>query len=440
MAHELIRKILVELQRRFRIAGRGSVSRVEQELGLSAGYFKDQRRPERQRFDLKILLRALEALKVSPAEFFASVLGAADPLEIFKAEGATLRRKKTQLPRFLMAEAERQPDEAGEEADLDALDALRHDDPSAVVRQARLLIPTVPALQVPRLLGIYASAVRALGRSDEAIIVLTQALDRAAEQDNQAALGDLLLRAGYVFGERGQIEMACALAERATLVYARIGDLVGIGRTLLDQGMCFFYMDRPRDAAKAMKVALEYIEESADASATLLQMSKWSCLMNLCIIHRSLDELDLAERYARQARDPSYGLGQKRLLGKVVALEAAIARDAGRREEAERLYREAFEIFQPVDALDTALCGIELIRVQLRLSRTQDAYQTARAMMPLLEPLEKNRVASAALTELLRSALAGKGLTEALLRSVASGLQKAQKRSLQPHARPRKQN
>jgi tetratricopeptide (TPR) repeat protein len=162
--------------------------------------------------------------------------------------------------------------------------------------------------------------------------------------------------------------------------------------------------------------------------------------MNLCIIHRSLDELDLAERYARQARDPSYGLGQKRLLGKVVALEAAIARDAGRREEAERLYREAFEIFQPVDALDTALCGIELIRVQLRLSRTQDAYQTARAMMPLLEPLEKNRVASAALTELLRSALAGKGLTEALLRSVASGLQKAQKRSLQPHARPRKQN
>jgi tetratricopeptide (TPR) repeat protein len=424
MAQELIRKILVELQRRFRVAGRGSVTRVEQALGLSAGYFKDQRRPERQRFDLKILLRALNALKVSPAEFFASVLGSADPLEVFKSEGATLLRKKAQPPRILAAEAQRRPEEVGEEVDLDGLDALRHDDPSSAARQARTLVPVVPDAQVPGLLGVYASACRALGRSEEAIIVLTRALDRAAEQDNHAALGDLLLRAGYVFSERGQVEMACALAERSALIFARSGDLVGVGRSLLDQGMCFFHLGRARQAAQTMTVALGYLEdESGSAPQTLIQMNRWCCLMNLCIIHRSLDELDLAESYARQARKPCEGLGKK-LFGRVVALEAAIARDAGRSEVAERLYREAFEAFQSIDALDAALCGIELIRVQLRLSRTPDAYRTAKAMMPLLEPLEKNRVASAALTELLRSALAGRGLTEALLRSVASGLQK----------------
>lgn len=436
MAQELIRKILIELQRRFRVAGRGSVTRVEQELGLSAGYFKDQRRPERQRFDLKILLRALAALKVSPAEFFASVFGSADPLEIFKAEGNTLRRKKSQPPRLLVLESQRRPGNSGDDADLEALDGLRHDDPARVIREARALIGTVPDVQVPQLLGIYASACRAQGRSDEAIILLTRALDCAAEQGNQAALGDLLLRAGYIFAERGQCEMACALAERAALIFARSGDLVGIGRSMLDQGMCFFHMNRPREAAQTMSIALEYLEETGGStSETLLQMSRWSCMMNLCIIYRSLDELDLAESYARQAREPSRGLGQKRLLGRVVALEAAIARDAGRGEQAEALYREAFETFRSVDALDTALCGIELVRIQLRLNHTSDAYQTAKAMMPLLEPLEKNRVASAALTELLRSALTGRGLSEALLRSVATGLQKGQKKSGRHHRR-----
>ncbi len=430
MARETIRRILLELQRRFRVAGRGSVTRVEQELGLSAGYFKDQRRPERQRFDLRILLRALAALNVSPAEFFASVLGAADPLDVFKSEAAALQRRKTQLPRFLIRESERHLSPRPEqEADLDALEALRHDDPARTLREARSLIPVVPDVQVPRLLGIYASACRSLGRADEAILVLTRALDLAAERDYQASLGDLLLRAGYICSERGQTEMACALAERATLVFARIGDLVGIGRSLLDQGMCFFHLNRPRDAAELMIVALGYLEQDRGASPTMVQMSRWSCLVNLCLIHRSLDELSVAESYARQAREPAGILGQERLLGRVIVLEAAIARDAGRSEEAELLYREAFEIFRSIEPLDSALCGIELVRVQLRMKRNTEAYQTAKAMMPLLEPLEKNRVASAALAELLRSALAGQGLSEALLHSVAGGLQKAQRKT-----------
>ena len=438
MSEDPIRKVLAELQRRFRIAGRGSVTRVEKELGLSAGYFKDQRRPERQRFDLKILFRALDALKVNSSEFFASVLGPADPLTVFKVEGAALRRKKAQLPRILVLEAERHENigsesvrKSPETADLDSLDSLRYDNPGLVMRRARSLMPRVDDAQVPFLLGAYASACRVSGRSDEAVIVLTTALERAAELGDQAALADLLLRAGYIVAERGQQEMAFALAERATVVFARCGDLVGIGRSLIDQGMRLFHMGRQRRAAEATAMALQYLVEDGSAPASLIERNRWSCLMNLCLIHRSLGELDLAEGYARQARDYSGGLGKKQL-AKIVTLEAAIARDAGRLETAEHLYREAVEIFRPIAALDTALCSVEVVRIQLRLNRTAEAYKTAKAMMPLLEPLEKSHLASAALAQLLRCALTGHGLSEALLQSVAGGLQQEQETGRRP--------
>ena len=433
-SEEPIRKVLSELQRRFRIAGRGSVARVERDLGLSSGYFKDQRRPERRRFDLRILFRALEALDIDPAEFFSSVLGNADPLMVFLAEGAALRRRRKRIPRILALEAEREErgdvsrDEQSEE--LEALDRLRLDDPELVIRRARRMMPKIADSLVAPLLGVYASACRVAGKSNEAMAVLFRALVLAQEEADPEVVADLMLRAGYVTASRGQAEMALALAERSTLVSTRSGDRVGIGRALHDQGTWHYHLGHPRRALASMRSAVSYLEQGADSSPGRgAARSRFSCLMTLGVMHRGQGELDIAEDYLRQAREHPREVVGEQLYGKLVALQASIAREAGRYLRAEELYRESLEIFRPIAPYDTALCGLELARIQLRCGNTADAYVTAKGLMPLVEPLEKNPAASAALTELLRVALTGHGLTEALLQQVAIDLQEEQKQT-----------
>ncbi len=438
-SEELIRKVLLELQRRFRLAGRGTVGRVERQLKLGSGYFKDQRRPGRQRFDLKILFKALDALGVEPAEFFASVLGSTDPISSFKTEAAVLRRVKS-LPRILELEAERtrrggparRPLDREETAqDLGVLDGLRHENPGLVMRRTRALVEQVADSQVPQLLGVYASAARVAGHNEAAHMVLVRALDLAEEGQDYSTRGDLLLRAGDVLGARGEIETALALTERASLTFAKSGDLVGIGRSLVEQGVWLGSLDRPKKAQRVLTSALDYFPADAvgaDGEPDLLvQRSRFSCLMSLGLLHRRLGELETALGYLQQARQDSRGVGDK-LVGRLLVLQGSIARQAGRHPQAEDLFREAFEIFQPAAPLDTALCGVELARVQLQQSKTTEAYNTVSAMLPLLDPLEKNPAASAALGELVRSAVAGRrrsgqGLSQDLLRRVARGLE-----------------
>ncbi len=111
------------------------------------------------------------------------------------------------------------------------------------------------------------------------------------------------------------------------------------------------------------------------------------------------------------------------LVGRLLVLQASIERQAGNYPRAEELFRQAFQLFPPTDSLDAALCGGELARVLLQQSKSSEAYDTAKAMLPLIEPLEKNPVASAALAELFRCALAGQGMSLELLRRVARGLE-----------------
>ncbi len=450
-SEELIRKVLAELQRRFRLAGRGTVGRVERQLGLGAGYFKDQRRPGRQRFDLKILFKALDALGVEPAEFFASILGSADPVDAFKAEAAVLRRVKSE-PRILALEhqrarrggpSRRQLDLEETVSELEVLDGLRYQDPGLAMRRTRPLVEQVADSQVPLVLGVYASASREAGHHDEAQVVLARALDLAEELHDYEVRGDLLLRAGDVMAARGEVEIAYALAERASLTFAKSGNLAGIGRSLVDQGIWLGFLDRPRKALRALRAARSYFPadtpDSDEEPAPLIQRSRFLCLLSLGLLHRRQGDLEAARRILEEAGRETRGVN-KGLVGRLLELQASIARQAGRHPEAESLWRQAFEVFQPIDPLDAALCGVELARLQLHQAKAVEADGTVQALLPLLEPLETNPVASDALAELVRSALtgprqagprqagprqAGQGLSPALLQRVAQKLEAA---------------
>lgn len=418
-----IQKLQDELQRRFRVAGRGSVTRVQEALQLGGGYFRDLRRPERQRLDLRVLLGALEVLRVDTAEFFASVFGPSDVVGSFLADAAEMSRKMRRPPQILrqlekrLASPPASCTRLASEA-LEELDNLRRDDPKQAMRACRQAVAKAEAPQIPRLLGSYASACRVAGRLSEAQVVMAEALKMADERTNPRGRAELIQRAAYILADQGHHEQALRLVDAATLIYARSGDTVGIGQTLLDLGTFNGALERFEDAFNYFQRAAELIPEDSTGA---LAISRVSAQFNLAVAGLYLGRLEEAEHYAQLARKLIACQGQA-AQGKVIWLEASIAKAQGRNEDVVTLLGQALEIFQDFEPLTAALIAVELVQWQLAIGRTVEAYAAAKAMISLLKPLEGNRIASAAITDLARSALAGQSLTSALLDQVTADL------------------
>lgn len=422
-----IQKLQDELQRRFRIAGRGSVTRVQEKLQLGGGYFRDLRRPERQRLDLRVLVGALEVLGVEHAEFFSSVFGSADPVDSFLAEAAELRRKMRRPPQILkqIEDLADRPAARGKISPLDSetleqFDALRRDSPREAMRQIRQAISMAPANQLPRLLGSYGSACRFAGRTDEAQVVVAKAISLANEAQDLVARADLLQRAAYIVGARIEHERALTILEKAIITYAQLGDTVGIGRVLIDQGNSYSYLGHHEKALTLYQRGLDLLPENVTGA---MVTSRVSAQFNLAVACMELDRLDDAMSYAAEARKGIASQG-KIAEGKTVWLEASIAKAQGHQEKTETFLSQALEIFRDLDPLTAALVAVDLVRAQLYFGKPLKAYATAKAMISLLKPLESHPIAAVAITDMARCALEGKGLTEEFLEKVTSGLQK----------------
>ncbi len=432
-AQQRIDRVPAALQRRFRAAGHGSITRVEEALSLGTGYFKDQRRPSRRRVDIKVLFRALEVLEVDPADFFADALGPADAVDGFRSEAAALRRKIKPKPKILTLIENLTPADGGTAADgetiaLAPLDALTTESPKLVVRRCHLVVRQLQSPQIPALLGICASAHHLSGRLDAAQVILAEGLDHAEDLEDPAAIaaaiGDLVQRASHIVAARGDLERALTLSERATLAYVEIGNLAGIGKTLVDQGIWLRDLGRLERAVSALTSALDDYFPAAGDGADVGQ-SRATGLLHLALAYHQLGEMRAAQQLAEQTRaadDDLYPLQR----GQLIRLRAAIAGCSDQLDEAERLFRQAADVFMPISPLDTARTSVELIRVQLLEGRNAGAYATAKAMTRLLEPLKRDRAASEAIADLLRPALAGRGLTVELAGRVSRSLARGQ--------------
>jgi tetratricopeptide (TPR) repeat protein len=441
-ADELVSEVQAELQSRFRLAGRGSVGRVEEACELRPGYFRDQRRAGRERCDLRVLLQALDALKVDPAEFFAKVLGPAELVARFTADAAVLRRRLKHPPRILARERERGAAERGAPAELTdalghelaALEDLRYGDPQRVMQRATALVTEVPVGHRPWVLGLYGSACRVAGRLKEAQMVLGRALDLAAELGDPRAEADLLQRASYVVGDLGQFESAFHFAERATLLFVELGDLTGVGKAMVDQGVWLGCLDRDANAHRAFLAALHFLPENGEPD---VRRNRIACLMSLGNLARRRGDLEAAREHLEVARAAADGstVGPA-FLGKLVALQALIAEASGDLERAEEHFREAFEIYRPITLLDTAVTAVDLARVQLQRGRIDAASGTARTLLASIDPtdVEEQPPVSATVVEMVRYLAAGRELTAAALERLRSELERA-KRSERP-ARP----
>lgn len=418
----LILAIHRELQHRFRAAGPGSIGRIEASLELSQGYFRDQRRSDRLRIDLRVLLRTLELLGVDRADFFATVLGSSDPALRFRNEGLLLCSGRQRSIPILQAVEKRHltSPPANQPLDLAVLDTERYDRPKEIERQARTSISKVPAQQVIPLLGIYASACRGLGKVSRAQTVLAKALELAQDAPQQV-IADLLLRSASVLGDQGRFRFAADLAEKAIIHSTLAADRLGIAKALLKLGMaqgCAGQQDEEILSFQAALGILRQLPDEASPSAgeaTHLELRRnlFSVLTNLALAHHQRQDFEQAEGLAHQAEDAATDLGPT-LSGKLVWLRGTIAWQLQRLADAETHLRRALELHRPRAPLSSALIAVDLVKVQLQRGEIAEATRTARAMTALVSSLERHPVALAAITQLIRSALEGKGLSSAV--------------------------
>lgn len=295
--------------------------------------------------------------------------------------------------------------------------------PSPPLRRAHALIKSLEDRQVPTLLGIYACACRLSDRLDPAQIVLGRGLDLAERGGDSAVKGDLLRRAGALVADRGDPQRALALSERATLAYVKVSDLVGIGECLLDQGIWLAELGLHQRAALSFETALIEYLPAVDREPVLRETRdpRFSCLLHLGIARFELGELERAHRSARMARELRTGVTAQQL-GRLEWLLASIARRQKRLEKAACHLRESLGLYRSIDPFAAALVSLELVYVQLLGDQTTEAYEIARTLTQLLEPLRHDEVASSALAEILRHALAGRGLTLELVDQIAGRL------------------
>lgn len=412
-------RLHLHLQKTLRQRGPGSITALEQALGVRSGWLRYKR--YRGTLELSHLLQILHWLDLDPGPFFCEVFGERpSSFRLPPSKGKVPLMVRRAVQRFVEGTAAKQPQLT--ESDLLDLERLRRNSPRDVIQRITASLDRAAGEQLVRLLSTAGSAWRHLLQLDKAHHALSNALEMAEDLEEPSLTGDLLQRLGYVVADAGEHATAWRLARRATDTYTLVADLEGIGRSFVDQGIWLFYLDRTEEAISALQAALRYLPPSAEEN-------RCAALQALGLCHRQRGELQEAAGYADQARllesslDP---FGRARLIW----LQGQIAADQERYSEAEEALSEAARSLMKLHPGDAALITTELVHLQLRRGHNERAYETASTMISLVEPLNRQPLISAAVVELLRCCLSGHGLTLSLVAEVKSKLRKQRERGL----------
>ncbi len=431
-----IRRIYRELDRLLDDAGYGSRKRTQAEAGVGGSYLRDLRARlaagKKTGYDLGVLLRLLEALGVGRRAFFGTVYNLPEPIALCQLEARRLGEPPGVVAkvRDLLRLEEWQPLPEVPEP-IRRIDAHRYQDARAAREIARGELIKVEAGLLPiawglPLLAVYGSALRTTDAYGRALKTLVAALEVAESIGDVSALGDLLQRLAYVVADRSaDHRWALALAREATDYHLQARDLNSVGKTFVDRGLWLYKLGELDEAIQMQQSALGYLEDDE-------YHNRCAALHITGICHRELGELSCAQDYASQARElaPHVGLA---LIVKLDWLDARIAVDQERFDDAEVLLRETILSFAPTSVFDAAKATVELVRVLRHQGRQDAAREAAETMLPFLAPLErKSRDAAAAALDLVRCAQSNRRLTDAGIDRIATMLDEERERSREP--------
>ncbi len=227
-------------------------------------------------------------------------------------------------------------------------------------------------------------------------------------------------RFSYVAADRGDCFRAYRLARRATRAYSFVGDRVGMGKAMVDQGIWLERLGWVADAVVALESALAHWLPKRGC-----QRSRMAAFHGLAVCHQKLGQPRAAAGYLEQALASGARLGSLEK-AKLVWFQGTVARDAGEHEEAERFLEASLEMHRELSSpFGMALVSVDLVQVQVLRRDAAAAYSMARRMVEVMGALKRNRRASAAVAAIARCGLDSSGLSLALVERVRGQLEKA---------------
>ncbi len=405
MSDQLVAQILGEAQTRavhealkphLRAAG---VGLVEERIGKPRRFFENVR--HRGTLRLKDFLATCATLEL-------------DPVELVKAALDDRIAPDVRPPRIVTAAWKRLRDDGpglGEERMAELAAAVQAEPKKTRVALAREL-PSASREELPRLLGLYASAYRVESDLTRAELVLRQAREIARALELREAEPDLLIRMAYVALEREQVHDALRWAKEATLGHVRCGDQEGQGRGFRTLGMLRYYMGEHREALYEVETALAQLTNPLHRLAS-------HQLAGLC--HAGMGALDEALRQVAAARALATD-APRWMLGKLTWLEARLERAPTNLD----LLQLAKEDLRPSRPADCALLTIELIGEALEVGQEALVEQEVTGLCALLERDLNPRIEQA-IARLVRNRCT---LTQPLVSRIRRSIEKGQSRRL----------
>ena len=429
----------------------GRIAEIEGRISCSNGYLNKLSSGIHE-FKLDLFLKTLEALEIDPASFFSRALGGQpgpdDYLSELVDEGdedrafcriaRATRQLETDRPaaegigktdashvaafvrcgvkeqRRRLRQTHRYRTHGFATAYLEHLDALRYDNAAAAVKLVETvavdLIPALPGPQEDRLslqcqaLGIFGSARRLKARFTSAARALKLAIEISRRHRLREDTANLLLRACYLLKDFGHLERAMAVQSEALVIFVELGSRWDVGRMLVARGMINNFRGDFETAVLDLQQALRQLEGSAEHLAryhlTAYQGIAWA--------FEELDELDSAESWLAQGVS-NFETEHAVDCAKLQWSQGSIAFKRGDFQRSEGLLgaaRETLAVHE--NALQVALITLDLLSTLLAQGKLREATSQAQGMTILLSKFKNNRLAQAAIVELISATLGGK--------------------------------
>ncbi len=423
---ELNLRVLERLAQERALHRHGSAAEIDQRIGRSEGYLGRVLRGEIG-LQTEMLFRILDVLNIDPSGFFSAVVGLRIRPELALDRLDRLLMERTESP-FIPVPADFRArldalvakKHRGVEVDeppppwideLNEIDQQRFSDPASTRRKmAHLLVlaleqeeaadaTSATRLALVRALGITSSIERVEGRPRHAVGYLIAAFALWDEADS-LLYAELLERACYQVGDQADYDTGLELAFQATEIYVRHGNLVGVGRSLVDRAVMVYKIGTPQETLDLYQAGLRYLPPSA-------WQNRFAAWQGMGMCHLNLDQVAEADTCARQAAE-AHATRSGLNWWRVVWLQAEVAYRLGELERAETLYGQIKDAFEEAGhPLDVALLSLQMARVLLSARKMRQMQRLAASSMSLLRPLRRDKLVCAALHEFTRLTLTG---------------------------------
>lgn len=342
-----------------------------------------------------------------------------------------LPRLREVVPQQISLEEKAEQDWALCETLIERCRALRYSDPERMVLTASLAANLAERLDpgsfgAPTLADLQARAWAELGNARRIADDLSGAessLARAFERTGEGT-GDSLLLArvmdltASLYTDQRRFQEAGFLQEAVYAIYERKGDRHSAGRALISRGLSKGYAFDVEEAVQLFSQGLGLIEANRDPKLVMV------ALHNLIWCLVECGRAEQADQFFAHSRELFSSYVERLDAIKATWLEGRIAAGVGDDDRAEERFREARASFEQAKLFyEVALVSLDMAALWLREGRTTEIMRLIDETIAIFRTRKIQREAIGTLL-VLRKALQKDQATEALIRSMATELQR----------------